>query len=304
MSANAASFDLERFLQLHRREVEAALEDLPLDRIAPRLHEPIVYAIGVGGKRMRPILCVAAFQAISGNDRPRAEVFRAAAALELIHAYSLVHDDLPFMDDDDLRRGRPTAHRAYGTATATIAGAAMIALAFRILLDALDELDLPPLHHERARATFAAAAGAPGMVGGQWLDLAGEGAALDLTQLEHVHALKTGALLRASVVLGGLLARATTSQIDALARYGAALGLAFQIADDLLDVRGDSAAIGKTAGRDAELAKSTYPALLGIASAERLARQQMESALRALADEGIVSPGLEALARYAVDRSS
>ena len=302
-AAQPAAFDLDAYLRNAREQADRALGDLRFDGVPDSLRAPIEYAIGVGGKRLRPILCGAAWSAISGAAPP-ADVLRAASALELIHAYSLVHDDLPFMDDDDLRRGRPTTHRAHGSATSTVAGAATIALAFRVFHDALDALDLPSTHRERALATFTEASGAAGMVGGQWLDLAGEGRALALQELEHVHALKTGALLRAAVVIGGLLARATDAQIDALAAYGAALGLAFQIADDLLDARGDSSAIGKTAGRDAALAKSTYPGLLGLEGAERLARQQADGALISLADAGIVSSALDALARYAIERPS
>ena len=302
-AARPAAFDLDAFLRASREDAERALAEVRFDDVPETLRAPIEYAIGVGGKRLRPILCGAAWSAITGAA-PRVDVLRAASAIELIHAYSLVHDDLPFMDDDDVRRGRPTTHRVHGTATATVAGAAMIVLAFRVFHDALEALDLPPAYQQRALATFADAAGGAGMVGGQWLDLAGEGSALALQALEKVHALKTGALLRASVLIGGLLARATPSQIDGLGSYGAALGLAFQIADDLLDARGDSAAIGKVAGRDAALAKSTYPGLLGIEAAERMARDQTAAALGALAEAGLASPPLDALARYAVERSS
>ena len=301
--AAPAAFDLEAFLRAGRDEAEAALAHIPFEGIPERLRAPIDYAVGVGGKRLRPILCAAAWRAVSGAP-PRPDVLRAASAIELIHAYSLVHDDLPFMDDDDVRRGRPTTHRAYGTATATVAGAAMIALAFRVFAEALENLDLPATHARDALASFADAAGAAGMVGGQWLDLGAEGRALDRAELERVHAFKTGALIRAAVVIGGLLARCTAAQRDALATYGAAIGLAFQIADDLLDARGDSDAIGKTAGRDAALAKSTYPGLLGIDGAERLAREQVEAGLAALEAQGLRSAELAALARFAVDRAS
>ena len=287
-----------------RTRVEAALEALPLDDIPEALHEPIAYAVGAGGKRLRPILCVAAWRAITTDESPTPDVFRAASSLELIHAYSLVHDDLPFMDDDDMRRGRSTTHRAYGSAAATVAGAAMIVVAFRALEGAMTGLSASSEQRRAAVAELAAASGADGMVGGQWLDLAAEGRALARAELEQVHALKTGALIRASVVIGGILAGAAPEKRNALARYGASIGLAFQIADDLLDARGDSAAIGKTAGRDSDLAKSTYPGLLGTDAAERLAHQQVEAALAALAAEHIRSPELEALARFSVERGS
>ena len=301
--AAPAAFDLDAFLRAGRDQAERALAGIDYDGIPHALRPPIEYALRVGGKRLRPILCAAAWSAVT-DAPPRIDVLRAASALELIHAYSLVHDDLPFMDDDDLRRGKPTTHRTYGVATATVAGAAMIALAFRVFADALERLDLPPVHHDDAFALLGEASGAAGMVGGQWLDLAAEGRALAQPELERVHALKTGALIRAAVVIGGLLARVTPAQRDALATYGASIGLAFQIADDLLDARGDSAAIGKTAGRDAALAKSTYPGLLGIEGADARARDEVEQGLRALDRAGLRSPALDALARYAVDRTS
>ena len=301
--AAGEAFDLEAYLRAGRAQADGALDRLELDGVPASLRDPIRYAVGAGGKRLRPILCAAAWTAISGAP-PRPEVLRAAAAIELVHAYSLVHDDLPFMDDDDLRRGRPTTHRAFGTGTATVAGAAMIVLAFMVFRDAVDTLDLPPRHRDGALRAFADAAGAAGMVGGQWLDLAAEGRPLPRAELERVHALKTGALIRASVVVGGMLARATEAQLIALGSYGASIGLAFQIADDLLDARGDSHAIGKTAGRDAALAKSTYPGLLGLPAAERLAHEQVAAATAALAEQGIRSAPLDALARFSVDRGS
>ena len=300
-----SSFDLHAFLREAREDAESALEPLPLDGIPAPLRAPIEYAVRAGGKRLRPILCNAAWRAITRGTGPApAPVQRAAASIELIHAYSLVHDDLPFMDDDDLRRGRPTTHRAHGTAIATVAGAAMIAVAFRMLADAAEQLGMPAARRRDAIEELASAAGAAGMVGGQWLDLAAERAMLERSDLERVHRLKTGALIRASVGLGGILADATEAERSALASYGAAIGLAFQIADDLLDSRGDSATIGKVAGRDAALAKSTYPGLLGVDAAERLADAQVQAALAALDSAGIRSAELEALARYSVDRVS
>ncbi|HEX6588425.1 MAG TPA: farnesyl diphosphate synthase [Longimicrobiales bacterium] len=301
--AARAAFDVDAFLRGARDNAERALADLPLADVPGALHEPIDYAVRAGGKRLRPVLCATAWSAVTGAEAPAA-VWRAAAAVELIHAYSLVHDDLPFMDDDDVRRGRPTTHRAHGTATATVAGAAMIAVAFRLLDDVLRALEATPEQRDASVGTLAEAAGAAGMVGGQWLDLAAEGRALQRAELERVHRLKTGALIRAPVLLGGILAGASAAQRNALDTYGASVGLAFQIADDLLDARGDSATIGKVAGRDAALAKSTYPGLLGIEAAERLARDQVEAALAALDGAGIRSVELEALAGYAVDRSS
>ena len=297
------AFELDTFLRSARLDAERALSDLPLDGIPTRLHAPIEYAVLAGGKRLRPILCCAAWRAIAAAAAP-AHVQRAAAAIELIHAYSLVHDDLPFMDDDDVRRGRPTTHRAHGTATATVAGAAMIIVAFRMLAGVMTQLGASSLQRHAAITELRDASGAHGMVGGQWLDLAAEGRALSRPELERVHRSKTGALIRASVVLGGVLADATDEQGRALTDFGSAIGLAFQIADDLLDARGDSATIGKIAGRDAALAKSTYPGLLGLEAASRLAEAQVEAALAALDRANIRSAELEGVARYAIERSS
>ncbi|HUF12118.1 MAG TPA: farnesyl diphosphate synthase [Longimicrobiales bacterium] len=299
--AGRAGFDPESFLRRERDAVERILERLPLDGLPPRLRPVVGYALRAGGKRLRPVLCAAAWRAVAQAEPPPA-LLRAGAAIELIHAYSLVHDDLPFMDDDDVRRGRATTHRVHGTATATVAGAAMILLAFGLLRQACEELGLAAAEAAAALRILSDGAGERGMVGGQWLDLAAESRALSRPELERVHALKTGALIAASVLLGGTLARATPEASRALAEYGRAVGLAFQIADDLLDARGDTAETGKTSGRDAALAKSTYPALIGHEAAERLARAEIERALRALAGGGIDSSELEAIARYAVDR--
>jgi geranylgeranyl pyrophosphate synthase len=300
--AAPAAFDLDGYLRAAGADAERALADLPLHDLPATLRGPVAYAVRAGGKRLRPILCAAAWRAVTRADPP-ASLHRAASSLELIHAYSLVHDDLPFMDDDDVRRGRATTHRVHGVASATVAGALMIPLAFRVLVAACADLGVMDRARADALLILAQGAGARGMVGGQWLDLAAEGRALSRSELERIHALKTGALIRAAVVLGGALAGADTRAREALATYGAAVGLAFQIADDVLDARGDSAAIGKTAGRDAALAKSTYPALLGVEGAERLARAEAERAVQALHRAALASDALVGLARYAVERA-
>jgi len=227
-----------------------------------------------------------------------------ATAVETVHTYSLVHDDLPCMDDDDLRRGRPTTHRAFDVLTATRVGLLLVPVAAQVLAEASAELGLePPLLGRMAEVLFEAG-GIEGMVGGQWLDLEAEQRALDLPELIAIHRGKTGALIRASCVLGGLAARATPPVVDALEAFGADIGLAFQIADDVLDVIGTSAQLGKTAGRDAALHKSTYARLLGVegarAEAQRLARRAVEH----LDAAGVPSPALAALAHYIVNRSS
>ena len=306
MNGPTAAPRVPAFVGVEAERVESALAEVLDEQLrdwpAP-LADAVRYAALGGGKRFRPILCVAAFRAVS-VDEPGPAVYRIACALELIHAYSLVHDDLPCMDDSDLRRGRPTAHRVHGVAVAAIAGAAMIALACRVLDSGAAELGLSVAERAAALRELCIAAGAAGMVGGQWLDLEAEGRDdVTLPELERVHRAKTGALLAAAPALGGRAARAGQTVVDALARYGRSLGLAFQIADDLLDVTARAADLGKPAGRDQVLGKATFPALLGIEAARRRARAEADAAVAALRGAGIESPELEALARYAVDRA-
>jgi farnesyl diphosphate synthase/geranylgeranyl diphosphate synthase type II len=262
--------------------------------------DAVRYSMLGEGKRLRAILLVTAYRAAGGTG----DASPLAAAVEVVHAYSLVHDDLPCMDDDDVRRGRPTVHRACGVAAATAAGLAMVPLAARAATDAAGALGLDHARTGAMVRELMQAAGAGGMIGGQLLDLEGEGAPLTLPQLERVHRLKTGALIGASVRIGGLAARASDRIIAAFERYGAAVGLAFQIADDVLDVTSTTDELGKTAGRDAALNKSTYPALLGLAGARARADRLCDEACGALRDAGIGSPRLEALAQFVVSRRS
>lgn len=305
MSGAAAAAGAPAFLAAEAERVERVLAEVLDARLADwpaPLADVVRYAAAGGGKRFRPILCVCAFRAVSG-DEPPAAVYRIACAIELIHAYSLVHDDLPCMDDSDLRRGRPTAHRVHGAAAATVAGAAMIPLACRVLDAAAAELALPAEERVEALRELCVASGAAGMVGGQWLDLEAEGCDVTLSELERVHRAKTGALLAAAPALGGRAARAGREAVDALRRYGRSLGLAFQIADDLLDVTARAADLGKPAGRDEVLGKATFPALLGVGAARERAREEADAAIAALRGAGIRSPELEALARFAAERA-
>ncbi|MBI4543903.1 MAG: polyprenyl synthetase family protein [Gemmatimonadetes bacterium] len=296
-------FDLTAYLRAERRGVEAALSRLSATLLAgvpATLREPLRYALEAGGKRLRPILCVAAYRAVAA--RPRRAIYDVACGLELVHTYSLMHDDLPCMDDDDLRRGRPTTHRVYGEARATLAGAALIPLACAIVEQGGRALGLGASARAELVRELCAAAGAQGMVGGQLLDLEGEGRQVGIPRLEEIHRRKTGALLTAALRVGGLAGRGQSGQIRALTAYGRAVGLAFQVTDDILDVTGRSAVLGKTAGRDEELAKSTFPAQLGVGEARRRARAEAEAGIAALRRAGIATPELEALARYAVER--
>ncbi len=280
-----------------RARIESAL-DRALPAAAPpqRLHAAMRHATLDGGKRIRALLVYAAGTALGAEP---AAMDAPAAAVELIHAYSLVHDDLPAMDDDDLRRGKPTVHIAFDEATAILAGDALQSLAFQSLAEAAfdDGVRLAMLRE------LAVAAGARGMCGGQALDIdATGGAALSLRELERLHAMKTGALLRASARLGAIAAGADYAQRDALDRFAEALGLAFQIRDDLLDVESDSATLGKTAGKDAAQAKATFPALLGLAaSRERLQglAAEMSAALSPFGERAV---GLVALGREVIER--
>jgi geranylgeranyl diphosphate synthase type II len=263
--------------------------------------DAFAYALQSPGKRVRPALVLGAYRAAGGQSPAVAGV---AAAVEIVHTYSLVHDDLPCMDNDDLRRGRPTMHRQFDVGTATRVGFLLVPVAAQVLAEAAGELELESSLLGTMAATLFEAGGIEGMVGGQWLDLEAERKQLDLPELIAVHRGKTGALIRASCVLGGLAARASGSGLLALQQYGADIGLAFQIADDVLDVTGTSDQLGKTAGKDEALSKSTYAQLLGIegarAEAERLARSAIEHLERA----GLTSPALGALAHYIVTRNS
>jgi geranylgeranyl diphosphate synthase, type II len=300
-STTTPEVDLQEFLDASRRRVEAALDHwLPEAQLAPRrLHAAMRYAALGSGKRIRPVLVYGAGAAL-GVAPERLD--GAACAVELIHAYSLVHDDLPAMDDDELRRGRETCHKAYDEATAILAGDALQALAFQVLCcDPALAVDAPT--RLRMIETLARASGSRGMAGGQALDMAAVGKPLDLAQLENLHIHKTGALIRAAVGLGALAAPSPgAGDVKALDRYAKCVGLAFQVQDDILDVSGDAAAIGKTPGKDAAADKPTYPALLGLAEAAEKARTLVAEAVDSLADLGPGAEPLRALARYIIGR--
>jgi geranylgeranyl pyrophosphate synthase len=265
-----------------------------------RVGDAIRYSLLGQGKRMRGIMLIGAYEAAGGAG----DASELAAAVEIVHAYSLVHDDLPCMDDDDVRRGRPTVHIAFGVGPATLAGLAMVPLAVRCATDAAHALGLDDAEAAAIVAELMRASGAGGMIGGQLLDLDGEGRPLALPDLERIHRAKTGALIMAATTLGGRAARAAESRRQALARYGATVGLAFQIADDVLDVTATTDQLGKTAGRDLELRKSTYPALLGVDGARQRADALIDDGCRALADVGLLTPTLERIARFSVERTS
>jgi geranylgeranyl diphosphate synthase, type II len=301
--STSAFISLDAFLWTERDRVEDALRTVAgeVSRGVPAaLAAPIDYALGTRGKRLRPILAGAAYRALRGEPEPA--VYRLAAAIEVVHTYSLVHDDLPCMDDDDLRRGRATVHRAFDVPRATLAGAALIPAAVRVLDREAAALGLDASERAALVVALCRAGGALGMVGGQLLDLEGEETPVDAAGLERIHRGKTGALLAASLRIGAMAARASDGALAALTEYGQDLGLAFQIVDDLLDLEGDTDVLGKTGGRDVDLGKATYPSLFGVQGARSLAQSHVDAAVAALRAADIRSPELEALARYVLDR--
>ncbi len=302
-ATGAASRPMESFhehLRSLRIDTQAALEQyLPDVSVAPcRLHEAMRY-VCLGGKRVRAVLVYAAGETLGAA---RASAHAPACAVEIIHAYSLVHDDLPAMDNDDLRRGRPTCHKAYDEATALLVGDALQALAFEILSDP-DNTTLNIEQKMRMCSVLATASGSQGMAGGQAIDLAAVGRPMDLPALESMHRLKTGALIRASVRLGAIASGSTqSSDLTALEQYAACIGLAFQIRDDVLDVEGSTETLGKQQGADEALNKPTYPALLGLDESKLWARQLHEEAVEALQVFGQRADFLRDLANFVVSR--
>jgi len=305
--------DLRDWLEARRADVERALERfLPASPACPpRVGEAMRYSVFAGGKRLRPMLALAAAESVAmanGRDlsAARAAALPTACALELIHTYSLVHDDLPAMDDDTLRRGRPTNHVVFGEGLAILAGDGLLTEAFALMSREPRDPGAAP-RKLRAICVVAEAAGACGMVGGQAVDLeaAGTGASFDGDGLRAMHARKTGALIRASAAAGAVMAGASDAQIEAIERFAAELGLAFQIVDDILDVEGASADLGKTAGKDAAAGKPTYPALYGLEESRRMAAECVDRALAALETQSGLRDGhLPGIAQWVTRRTN
>ena len=302
LSISRAEGGAEPLLIESREWTDAILEAWAarLERESPGAEgQAMAYALRTPGKRVRPALVIAAYRACGGAS---AAIAGVAAAVETVHTYSLVHDDLPCMDDDDLRRGRPTTHRRFDVPTATRVGFLLVPVAARVLTEACLGLALTPEAAGGLAMELFTASGIAGMVGGQWLDLEAEGRALELDELRAVHRRKTGALIEASCTLGALTAGAAPWQLRAIRDYGRDIGLAFQVADDVLDVTGTSEELGKTAGKDAAVAKSTYVQLLGLAGAQAAATRYAEAAVNSLERSGVPSTALAVLARYIVTR--
>ena len=315
MDTSFSGFNFDGWMAARLKEVELALElwittdvSAGLDHGAPAaLVQAMRYAVLDGGKRLRPLLVFAAHEAVTGSSAVQSAgqaALRAACAVELIHAYSLVHDDMPCMDNDVLRRGKPTVHVQFGQASALLAGDALQALAFE-LLTPLDG-SVPAATQAQLCALLARAAGSAGMAGGQAIDLASVGHKLTETQLREMHQLKTGALLHASVIMGAMCGQPSPEVLSGLNTYGHAMGLAFQVVDDILDVTADSATLGKTAGKDAEQDKPTYVSLMGLDASKAYARELLQQALDALQNSGLShahAHALRALAHMVVHRA-
>ena len=299
------SFDLGAYLAERRGLVDAALERCLPEAAAypPLIHEAMRYSVFAGGKRLRPILVIAGAEAAGGTAE---DVLPTACAIELIHTYSLIHDDLPAMDDDDFRRGRPTSHKVFGEAIAILAGDALLTLAFRLLAEnfAGQRRALDPGRLRAVLIEVAEAVGTFGMIGGQVVDIQSEGKLVNAETLEYIHTRKTAALIRASLRVGALLAGAPEQVLEAISTAGARLGLAFQIVDDILDVEGSLAELGKTAGSDRRKKKVTYPEYFGLEASRLRAKSLVESAKAALASLGGAATPIRELADFILERRS
>ncbi len=294
--------DLKSFLEAHRATVDAALDRvLPPESAPPvTIHRAMRYSVLAPGKRLRPILVLAGAEAVGGRADT---VLDTACALELIHAYSLIHDDLPAMDDDDYRRGRLTNHKVFGEAMAILAGDALLTLAFRLIATNAARVATPAIVGT-VIAEVADAAGTDGMVGGQVVDIESEGKAISADMLDYIHLHKTAALIRAALRVGAQLAGAGVEQVEAISRAGQALGLAFQIVDDILDVEGNLAELGKSAGSDERKQKATYPSLHGLPASKQRARELVEETKRLLTPLGPAAEPIRALADFVFERRS
>ena len=293
----SAQFDADRE-RIERRLDEICgnyLSELPTEVAAA-----VQYGLRSPGKRVRPLLLLFAYRAAGGRE----DASQLACAPEVIHAYSLVHDDLPCMDDDDVRRGRPTVHKVHGSRTAILAGVTMIPLAAKVVRESTRSMALSQGTTAKLLGTLLEAGGARGMIGGQVRDLAGEGLSLSLEQRERIHSAKTGALILACVMMGGIAANADIVRMEALERYGRAVGLAFQIMDDVLDVTSTTSALGKTTGRDVALGKSTYPALLGVEGARKRAETLISEGVASLAEQKLLTQELSQVANFMLTRTS
>jgi geranylgeranyl diphosphate synthase, type II len=297
-----ATESLTQYFTRRSEEVNHWLDCLvPQEGVPPeQIHRAMRYSLFAGGKRLRPVLLLASGEAMGAATE---DLMPAACALEMIHTYSLIHDDLPAMDNDDLRRGRPTCHKVFGEAIAILAGDALLTQAFRVL--AMDAPERDPLKQIRViREIATAAATVDGLIGGQVVDMQSEGKAVDAATLEYIHHSKTGAMIRASVIVGGIIAGASDEQLEKLDLYSQHIGLAFQIADDILDVTQTSEQLGKTAGKDLAVAKATYPAIFGLEASEKKASDLVDEAVGMVSSIAGDTRILQAIARFIIERKS
>lgn len=301
-TVNPDSIDLKAYLDEKKAVVDKALEACFNEPAGPasQIIDAMKYSLFAGGKRLRPILCLAGVEAVGGDE---AEALPVACALELIHTYSLIHDDLPVMDDDDLRRGKPANHKVFGEAVALLAGDGLLAEAFNLI--AATEISEKVSANALLKVTgmIARASGYRGMIGGQLVDIQWQGKTADPSIVEFIHTRKTGALITASVVSGAFLGGGDESQIKAITSYGEKTGLAFQISDDILDIEGDSNAMGKTSGADEQRGKITYPAVVGLTRSKEIQVELTEAAIESLAAFGSGAEPLRRIARYIVERN-
>jgi geranylgeranyl diphosphate synthase, type II len=293
--------DITTYLAKKKELVDKSLEKLvpPAKKFPQAVHEAMRYSLFAGGKRVRPILALAAAESLGAKTK---ELLPIAGSLELIHTYSLIHDDLPAMDDDDFRRGRPTCHRVYGEAMAILAGDGLLNMAFEVLSDPRRLKDVAAPRLLAITREISTASGVFGMVGGQVVDIQSEGKEIDFPTLEYIHTHKTGALIRSSVRVGALFAKAGKRQFAALSRYGELVGLAFQIADDILDIIGKQENIGKDVGSDLKKGKKTFPSFYGVEDSRLRAGEVAEHAVAALKDFDRKADPLRELAKYIVTR--
>jgi geranylgeranyl diphosphate synthase type II len=295
--------DVKKYFERRRRQVDEALERWLVSEkeFPPQVHRAMRYSLFAGGKRLRPILTLAAAEAVGGKA---AEALPVACALELIHTYSLIHDDLPSMDNDDLRRGMPTSHKVFGEAVAILSGDALLTEAFHLLTRPDLMKKVPQRRRLEAIHMIALGAGSRGMVGGQVMDIASEGEEMKPDVLEYIHSHKTGALIAASIVAGGLVGGGSSREIQALEKYGRKLGLAFQIVDDLLDVQGEESQMGKAVRKDQAKGKATYPTLFGVEDSRRQAEGCIQAAITHLTPfDGRANP-LRSIAKYILQRTN
>jgi geranylgeranyl diphosphate synthase type II len=295
-------FDLNAYLVAKQAQVNKALNELLQHTFhADRLIDAIKYSLLAGGKRLRPVLCLAASEAVGGSSKED-NITRAACALEMIHTYSLIHDDLPAMDNDNMRRGIPTCHVAFDEATAILAGDALLTLAFQILSSIKVAKEESASKWFRVIHLISLAAGCNGMVAGQMIDMASEGNRLALNDLEKMYHLKTGVMIEASTCSGAIIGNGSVKQIEQLRIYSKNIGLAFQVADDILNIEGDSVVMGKATGTDKTRNKSTYPAIMGIKESKEYAEKLVNNALQALEYFDNKADPLRAIARYVIER--